>query len=598
MVGFVGPNGAGKTTAMRIVLGVLRPDAGQVRWREQRVDAEIRRRFGYMPEERGLYPKMRVLDQLVYLARLHGLTADDARAQAARMVEVLGVPERVKDKTESLSLGNQQRVQLAAALVHRPEVLVLDEPFSGLDPVGVDVLSGVLREQAEAGVPVVFSSHQLDLVERLCESVVLIDRGRVVADGRIADLRARDPRRLVRIEVPRGRRRMARRAPGGPHPRAAPGWGDPRARRRRPRDRRARRRESGGRGAALQRRAAEPVGDLPRGGDAVSPWRIVARREFVERARDRGFLISTVITLLILVGIIVITNALDRGTTFDVVVVGEGSASLAEDVTTAASVLGVGVDVGTLPDGEAAERAVRCGRGGRRDHRRGPDPRAGRTPGAARRADPGGLDPAALAGGAGRGRAVRGADPLRPHPAATARGRARARGPAAAGARGRRVRRGADPVRAAVRLRLLGRRGRRRGEELARDRGAPRDRPPLAAVAREDLRDRGARARTAGGDRPRGPGDVVRRRPARVPVGGARDRRARAVLVRPGLLLLRGVVRRRGVHRDPTGGPPVDDDAAHDLDRGVVLHRDQRDVGTRAPRSRPSPRCCRSRLRS
>ncbi len=202
MVGFVGPNGAGKTTAMRIVLGVLQADAGLVRWREQRVDAEIRRRFGYMPEERGLYPKMRVLDQLVYLARLHGLTTADARAQAARMVEVLGVPERVKDKTESLSLGNQQRVQLAAALVHRPEVLVLDEPFSGLDPVGVDVLSGVLREQAEAGVPVVFSSHQLDLVERLCESVVLIDRGRVVADGRIADLRARDPRRLVRIEVP------------------------------------------------------------------------------------------------------------------------------------------------------------------------------------------------------------------------------------------------------------------------------------------------------------------------------------------------------------------------------------------------------------
>ena len=201
MVGFVGPNGAGKTTAMRIVLGVLQPDAGWVRWRGQQVDGETRRRFGYMPEERGLYPKMRVLDQLVYLARLHGLTLEDARAQAARMVEVLGVPDRVKDKTETLSLGNQQRVQLAAALVHRPEVLVLDEPFSGLDPVGVDVLSGVLREQAEAGVPVVFSSHQLDLVERLCESVVLIDRGRVVADGRIAELRARDPRRLVRVEV-------------------------------------------------------------------------------------------------------------------------------------------------------------------------------------------------------------------------------------------------------------------------------------------------------------------------------------------------------------------------------------------------------------
>ena len=180
MVGFVGPNGAGKTTAMRIVLGVLEPDAGEVRWRGARVDAETRRRFGYMPEERGLYPKMRVLDHLVYLARLHGLGATDARSSALGAVETLGVADRRTDRVESLSLGNQQRVQLAAALVHRPDVLVLDEPFSGLDPVGVDVLSGVLRERADGGVPVVFSSHQLELVERLCESVVLIDHGRVV----------------------------------------------------------------------------------------------------------------------------------------------------------------------------------------------------------------------------------------------------------------------------------------------------------------------------------------------------------------------------------------------------------------------------------
>ncbi len=201
MVGFVGPNGAGKTTAMRIALGVLRADAGEVRWRGRPVDVRVQRRFGYMPEERGLYPKMRVLDQLVYLARLHGMGLQDASAQALRMVEVLGVGDRARDRVEALSLGNQQRVQLAAALVHRPEVLVLDEPFSGLDPVGVDVLSGVLREQAAAGVPVVFSSHQLDLVERLCESVVLIDHGRIVASGRIADLRDADPRRLVRVEV-------------------------------------------------------------------------------------------------------------------------------------------------------------------------------------------------------------------------------------------------------------------------------------------------------------------------------------------------------------------------------------------------------------
>jgi len=201
MVGFVGPNGAGKTTAMRIALGVLAADSGEVRWRGKPVDQNVRRRFGYMPEERGLYPKMRILDQLVYLARLHGLSRTEATAEAGRMIEVLGVAERARDRTDALSLGNQQRVQLAAALAHRPEVLVLDEPFSGLDPVGVDVLSGVLREQAEARVPVVFSSHQLDLVERLCESVVLINKGRIVAAGRIADLRSRDHRRLVRVEV-------------------------------------------------------------------------------------------------------------------------------------------------------------------------------------------------------------------------------------------------------------------------------------------------------------------------------------------------------------------------------------------------------------
>ena len=201
MVGFVGPNGAGKTTAMRIALGVLAADSGEVRWRDKPVDQNVRRRFGYMPEERGLYPKMRVLDQLVYLARLHGLSRADATAEAGRMIDVLGVAGRARDRTDALSLGNQQRVQLAAALVHRPELLVLDEPFSGLDPVGVDVLSGVLRERAEAGVPVVFSSHQLDLVERLCESVVLINKGRIVAAGRIADLRSRDHRRLVRVEV-------------------------------------------------------------------------------------------------------------------------------------------------------------------------------------------------------------------------------------------------------------------------------------------------------------------------------------------------------------------------------------------------------------
>ena len=188
MMGFVGPNGAGKTTAMRIVLGVLEPNSGEVRWNGRPVDRAARRRFGYMPEERGLYPKMKVRDHLVYLARLHGVNTKDAQLSADGLIGRLGLEERADDRVEALSLGNQQRVQLAAALVHEPDVLVLDEPFSGLDPVGVDVLAEVLKGEAERGVPVVFSSHQLELVERLCDEYVLIDEGRSVASGRVTDL--------------------------------------------------------------------------------------------------------------------------------------------------------------------------------------------------------------------------------------------------------------------------------------------------------------------------------------------------------------------------------------------------------------------------
>jgi ABC-2 type transport system ATP-binding protein len=201
MFGFVGPNGAGKTTAMRIVLGVLEPDAGEVRWRGHPVDAQTRQRMGYMPEERGLYQKMRVRDQLEYFARLHGLSPKDARDSTTYWTERLGVAERSGDRVEQLSLGNQQRVQLAAALVHGPELLVLDEPFSGLDPVGVDALAEILAEQTAGGVPVIFSSHQLSLVERLCEAVAIINRGRLVATGRVAELRASDGRRRYAIEV-------------------------------------------------------------------------------------------------------------------------------------------------------------------------------------------------------------------------------------------------------------------------------------------------------------------------------------------------------------------------------------------------------------
>ncbi|OUZ12802.1 ABC transporter ATP-binding protein [Aeromicrobium sp. PE09-221] len=201
--GFVGSNGSGKTTTMRIILGVLTADDGEVRWDGQPVDAAVRRRIGYMPEERGLYPKMKVGDQLTYLARLYGLSGADAKEAMARWTERLGVAERVDDEVQKLSLGNQQRVQLAAALTHSPDLLVLDEPFSGLDPVAVEVMSHVLAEESERGAPVLFSSHQLDLVERLCDRVGIIKNGRMVAVGTLDELRRTDKPRWI-IDGPPG----------------------------------------------------------------------------------------------------------------------------------------------------------------------------------------------------------------------------------------------------------------------------------------------------------------------------------------------------------------------------------------------------------
>jgi ABC-2 type transport system ATP-binding protein len=202
MFGFCGSNGAGKTTTMRIAMGLVRPDAGEVRWQGQALDQATRRRIGYMPEERGLYPKMKVGEQVTYFARLHGLDGAAAAKASAEWVERLGLGARRGDAVEKLSLGNQQRVQLATALVSRPEVLILDEPFSGLDPIGVDSLAEALLGQARAGVPVVFSSHQLDLVERLCDSVGILARGRMVATGTVDELRRREAGRLLRVVVP------------------------------------------------------------------------------------------------------------------------------------------------------------------------------------------------------------------------------------------------------------------------------------------------------------------------------------------------------------------------------------------------------------
>jgi ABC-2 type transport system ATP-binding protein len=202
LTGFVGANGAGKTTAMRIVMGVLSADSGRVTWDGAPVTRAIDARFGYMPEERGLYPKMGVREQLVFFARLHGLTVESAQANADGLLERLGLAERAKDHVEKLSLGNQQRAQIAAALVHDPVALILDEPFSGLDPMAVDVVMGVLREFAERGAPILFSSHQLDVVERITDDLVIIAAGQIKAAGATAALREAHAGSRYRLVLP------------------------------------------------------------------------------------------------------------------------------------------------------------------------------------------------------------------------------------------------------------------------------------------------------------------------------------------------------------------------------------------------------------
>ncbi|MBB2976851.1 ABC-2 type transport system ATP-binding protein [Microbacterium endophyticum] len=189
LTGFVGGNGAGKTTTMRIALGVLASDGGTVELNGSAVTTDDRRRFGYMPEERGLYPKMKVGEHIAYLARLHGYSKSDATTNATALLDRLGLGERLDDTVETLSLGNQQRAQIAAALVHDPEVLILDEPFSGLDPLAVDVVAAVLSERAAAGTAVLFSSHQLDVVERLCDDLIIIADGTIRAAGSRTELR-------------------------------------------------------------------------------------------------------------------------------------------------------------------------------------------------------------------------------------------------------------------------------------------------------------------------------------------------------------------------------------------------------------------------
>lgn len=195
MTGFVGANGAGKTTTMRMIMGVLNQHGGSVHWNGRPIGAGDRSRFGYMPEERGLYPKQRIADQLGYLGQLHGMERSRALGEAHRLLERFGLAERAKDRLETLSLGNQQRVQVAAALLHDPVALILDEPFSGLDPTAVDAMVELLSEYMTRGVPVLFSSHQLDLIDRLCDDLVVLAEGTVRLAGPVTQLRASRPER-------------------------------------------------------------------------------------------------------------------------------------------------------------------------------------------------------------------------------------------------------------------------------------------------------------------------------------------------------------------------------------------------------------------
>ncbi len=199
--GFLGPNGAGKTTAMRVVFGLVQPDSGMVRWNDRPVGPAERIRFGYMPEERGLYPKMKVRDQLVHFARLSGLSKSRAIGAVDRWLGVLGLADRGDAKLDDLSHGNQQRAQLAAALAHDPDLLILDEPFAGLDPIGVESLANTLRVLASDGVTIVFSSHQLDLVEDVCQDVAIINDGRIVLTGRLDEIKNRSAKRRLSIDV-------------------------------------------------------------------------------------------------------------------------------------------------------------------------------------------------------------------------------------------------------------------------------------------------------------------------------------------------------------------------------------------------------------
>jgi ABC-2 type transport system ATP-binding protein len=199
--GFLGANGAGKTTAMRIVLDILRPDSGTIVWNGTLNTDLPRETWGYLPEERGLYAKMTVLDQLVFFAKLHGVKPKDAERETREWLERFRIPEYADRRAEQLSKGNQQKIQFIAAILHDPQVLLMDEPFTGLDPVNVALLKQALLEMKDRGKTLIFSTHQMETVEELCESIAILDRGRVVVGGSVREVRRSTGRQMVRVAV-------------------------------------------------------------------------------------------------------------------------------------------------------------------------------------------------------------------------------------------------------------------------------------------------------------------------------------------------------------------------------------------------------------
>ena len=437
--GFLGANGAGKTTTMRIALGVLEPDAGRVTWRGVESHRLPRSAWGYLPEERGLYPRMRVLEQLEFFGGLHGVPADRARRDAMDWLRRFRAEDLADRRAEQLSKGNQQKIQFIAAVLHDPQVLLMDEPFTGLDPVNVMLLREAFLELRDRGRTVVFSTHQMEVAEALCESVAIVDRGRVVVGGPIREVRRATGRRMVRISVADDHRlpwladlpgtRMIqvgmdrstveldaglepeavlaaadrRRRPGpplrdrGPQPRAGV------HRPRRPPGRRGdppgpgRRRGGGDRGrrgcrrrhAASRRGRGRRVTGSPHAVPPAPPEAmpessngtnvgLVARREYIERVRSRAFVFST----LLLIGLAVVValiplgvRLLDRATVTQVGVVADDAALAARGRG------GHGQRAQRAAPGRGPGRAevrLRAAHGRGRDGRRGPQRRGRR----------------------------------------------------------------------------------------------------------------------------------------------------------------------------------------------------------------------------